>query len=103
MSTELDLQQAMSFYEWYNSKAGENASQDEKRRRAALFVKHVVMPVYYDKEFPNARASDRRRVYRLNLAQFNQCIAQRTPLPRLPSPNWVLPDVSVDAALMESI
>lgn len=103
MSDETEEQQAMSFYEWYNSKAGEKVSQDEKRRRAALFVKHVVMPVYYDKEFPNARPSDRRRVYRLNLTQFNQCIAQRTPLPRLPSPKWPLPDVSVDAALMESI
>lgn len=103
MSTDLDVQQAMSFYEWYNSKAGEKAPQDEKRRRAALFVRHVVMPLYYDREFPNARPSDRRRVYRLNLAQFNQCIAQRTPLPRLPSPKSQLPDVSVDAALMESI
>lgn len=103
MSTDLDVQQAMSFYEWYNSKAGEKAPQDEKRRRAALFVRHVVMPLYYDREFPNARPSDRRRVYRLNLAQFNQCIAQRTPLPRLPSPKWQLPDVSMDAALMESI
>lgn len=95
--------EAMSFYDWYESREGVMASDAEKRRRAALFVKHVVMAVYYDPCHPKARPADRRRVERLNLQQFNQCIAQRWPLPRLPRPTVQAPTVSLDPALLESI
>ena len=95
--------EAMSFYDWYESKEGHAATDAEKHRRAALFVKHVVMAMYYDSTHPNVRPADRRRVYRLNLKQFNKCIANHSPLPRLPRPTAQAPTVSLDPALLESI
>lgn len=96
--------EAMSFYDWYESRDGQCASEAEKRRRAAAFVKHVVMGMYYQDRAVGQRAAvERRRAYRANLKLFNDCITNGWPLPSLPRPQNHSPTVALDPALLESI
>lgn len=96
--------EAMSFYEWYESREGHRASEAEKRRRAAAFVKHVVMGMYYQGRAVGHRAAvERKHAYRANLKLFNDCIANGWPLPSFPPPRNHSPAVALDPALLESI
>lgn len=98
-----ELQMLMSFYDWYESAEGKRATLQEKLKRASDFVKYVLMEHFVDQLYPGMKPAERRRVYRLNLAEFNHCIRADQPLPARLRPQHTRPSVPMDTALVDSI
>lgn len=98
-----EVTEAMSFYEWYESKEGQKAPEKEKYKRAAAYVKHVIMGIYVDQLYPDMPPHERRRVHRRNLAAYNHSIRTGVALPPPLRPVPKQAPIAMDASLVDSI
>lgn len=86
MSTTQDEPVAIGFYRWYA--ANPQADRQEKRKRAALYIRRVLVPLWLECHPKQENTPQCRRYHRQLLQCYYQCIDQDSELP--PEPRYPL-------------
>lgn len=82
------MSEPIGFYRWYASPEGTMASREEKRKRAAAYVRHVQLPLWCKAHPGREKSPEARRYHKRLLQHFYHCIDTDTELP--PEPRYPL-------------